>query len=88
MTRSQTKPHTYTKGGKRRVEHTEYDNRYTQANRINNMNSTCARCGTTVRASQKGKSMTIRCDCHQHTGTFGGIIEYVDVLSAFYDSHP
>lgn len=72
----------------KKVAHTQYDMRFTQANRINNKNENCCKCGKEVIATQIGKSVTVTCGTFSFSGNIEKCITYVDVLSDFNDKHP
>lgn len=72
---------------KGRKANTFYDNRYTDANKINNMKTTCEK-GKPIIATQKGNLVTIKCECGLSSNeSVGGIIDAFDVLTTFHDLH-
>lgn len=72
---------------KGRKAHTFYDERYTEANKINNMKIVCPK-GQIIKASQKKDNITISCQCGISTTTvIGGIIDASDALTDFHDEH-
>jgi len=70
------------------VQHTQYDKRYTQANRINNINNNCCKCGTNIHATQLGNRITVRCQTFSFSGQISYCIDYNDILCDFNDNHP
>lgn len=72
---------------KGRKANTFYDNRFTEANKINNKRESCPR-GSIIVAEQKDNRVTAKCNCGVTiTMTVGGIINASDVLSDFHDTH-
>jgi hypothetical protein len=72
----------------KKVAHTQYDNRYTQANRINNKNSNCCKCGTKLIASQLDDIVTVKCSNFSFSGKIELCINYKDIFCDFIDNHP
>lgn len=72
----------------KRVAHTENDNRYTQANRINNVQKPCTKCGTDVYATQDGQTVTVNCNTFSFSTIVGSCFDYTDAYCNFIDEHP
>ena len=67
--------------------HTGQDQRYTEANKINNMRKTCSR-GRNVNATQSGNNVTVKCGCGVSSTTqVGGIYDAHDAIAEFNDKH-
>jgi hypothetical protein len=76
------------KSKSKRVAHTENDNRYTQANRINNVKEPCKKCGTDIHATQDGQTVTVNCSTFSFSTTIGLCFDYTDAYCNFIDEHP
>ena len=81
------------KSSKKKIVNTQYDKRFTQANRINNMNESCVKCGTEVISSRNIKEddiemITVRCSTYSHTFEIKYCFGYQDAFYAFIDNHP
>ena len=64
-----------------------YDQRFKDANKINNLNETCKN-GNNITATQSGATVTVKCGCGVKSSTkVGGIIDAHDALADFHDSH-
>jgi hypothetical protein len=71
-----------------RKAHTENDQRYTNANRINNKVRRCSR-GQLITATQNDNEVTVRCGCGISVKTVCGKLEnWHDALANFGDNHP
>lgn len=67
--------------------HTFHDQRYKDANKINNLHETCKR-GNSITATQSGTTVTVKCGCGVTSSTkVGGIIDAHDALADFHDKH-
>ncbi len=67
--------------------HTFNDNRYKDANKINNLRNTCKN-GNNITATQSGNTVTVKCGCGVTSTTkVGGIIDANDAITDFYDKH-
>lgn len=72
---------------KGRKAHTFYDNRYTEANKIKNMQAKCPK-GSIIVTEQKDNKLTVKCNCGiVTTMTVGGILDASDALTDFHDTH-
>jgi len=75
------------RGRKGRVAYTENDQRFTNANHINNAKRRCPR-GYGITATQNGSTVTVACGCGiSHWTVCTGIIDWNDALANFYDNH-
>jgi hypothetical protein len=75
------------KAVKKAKAHTENDERYTNANRINNEERYCPR-DQLITATQNGNEVTVRCWCGiSHMTVCVGCINWIDALSDFMDKH-